>query len=391
MSETNNAPSLEELVYYMDGDTNDDLNQPLTPPSLGVDPTEDDLKTDSKDDNDDDDPIEDDNNPFGDEPEEDDSEDEDEPDPISAPKPEKSEPEEESENDESSSIYDQFYSVLTSEGILSAPDDFEFDGTPESLQEVLDHTKQQLTTSVAQALWERLPEDFRSILDYGLSGGTDLNTLLKSRQELTLDNVDLDNTSHQREVMRKYFKETTKYDEDRIERMIDKLDTVGTLQEDAAEALDDLKEIISQREKELVEQKKLEREQALQQAQEIRQQIFDIVDNTEYLPPQRKNKVKAFMFNPITRNKVSDTDFNRVLQSVYSNPEHLIQLADLMYDYDPKKGLNLERFQKASKSSAARKLKEKLESIEDVKSKVSGKGSKVTQSTFDWEEFLKQN
>lgn len=379
MSDTNNTPSLEELVYYMDEDTNDDLNQPPTPPSLGVDPlADDDLPEDpptpSEDDEEEEDPIE---NPFGDD-------DDSISDPEPAPTPEVDDPNPDPEDENKpTSIYDQFYSVLTSEGILSAPDDFEFDGTPEKLQEVLDYTKQELSMSIAKGLWERLPEDFRSILDYGLAGGTDLNELLKSRQELSLDQVDLDNTSHQREVMRKYFKETTKYDEDRIERMIDKLDTVGTLQEDAAEALDDLRDIITQKEKEAIEQQELRRKQQMEQAQQVRQRMFEVVDETPYIPDNRKGKVKAFLFNPVTRNQVQDTDFNRALNSIYTNPEHLVQLADLLYDYDPKKGLNLERFKKAQKSTAAKKLKEKLESIEDVKSKVSGEGSKVTRSSFD--------
>lgn len=379
MSDTNNTPSLEELVYYMDEDTNDDLNQPPTPPSLGVDPlADDDLPEDpstssEEEDEEEEDPIE---NPF-----EDDDDSISDPEPASTP--EVNEDQDPKDDSKPTSIYDQFYSVLTSEGILSTPEDFEFDGTPEKLQEVLDYTKQELSMSIAKGLWEKLPEDFRSILDYGLAGGTDLNELLKSRQELSLDQVDLDNTSHQREVMRKYFKETTKYDEDRIERMIDKLDTVGTLQEDAAEALDDLRDIITQREQELVKQQELARKQQMEQAQQVRQRMFEVVDETPYIPDSRKGKVKAFLFNPVTRNQVQDTDFNRALNSIYTNPEHLVQLADLLYDYDPKKGLNLERFKKAQKSTAAKKLKEKLESIEDVKSKVSGEGSKVTRSSFD--------
>lgn len=173
--------------------------------------------------------------------------------------------------------------------------------------------------------------------------------------------------------------------------MVDKLDMAGTLAEDAEEAVSELKDIQAAQEAALIQQQETLREQQRQQAEETRRNISQIIDDYEAIQTNRKGKVKAFLFNTVTRDGTPNTDFNRVLQQISSNQEHLVQLADLLLDYDPKKGLKLDRFVSASKSKAAQQLRDKLESLDDTKTKVSGKGSKVPKSSFNWEEFLRQN
>lgn len=97
------------------------------------------------------------------------------------------------------------------------------------------------------------------------------------------------------------------------------------------------------------------------------------------------------MLNQIERNGDTDTDFSRTIKKISANPEHLVQLADILADYDEEKGLDLKRFLKKGKTEATKTLKERLEEVTDSKTKVTGKGSKVQKQNFDWEEFLRQN
>lgn len=97
------------------------------------------------------------------------------------------------------------------------------------------------------------------------------------------------------------------------------------------------------------------------------------------------------MLNQIERNGETDTDFSRTIKKISANPEHLVQLADILADYDEEQGLDLKRFLKKGKTEATKTLKERLEEVTDAKTKVTGKGSKVKKQNFDWEEFLRQN
>jgi len=63
--------------------------------------------------------------------------------------------------------------------------------------------------------------------------------------------------------------------------------------------------------------------------------------------PKRKKSVRAYMFNMSQKDDGINTDYNRTLNAIASNPLHKAQLADLLLDaYDPKKGFNLERFER---------------------------------------------
>lgn len=98
----------------------------------------------------------------------------------------------------------EYYEFLKEYGVLSTPDDFEFDGTPEKLQQALDLTRESLKETTARSLWETLPEDFKPLLQYALAGGKSLDDYMEAYAQPDYTTLDLSNPDNQRRVMYDY-------------------------------------------------------------------------------------------------------------------------------------------------------------------------------------------
>lgn len=376
--------NLEELIYYMDQDSGDEYSQPKDIPTSLQDEDgqeEDDQDTDNNID-DDDDTGRSDNK----EPEE----------VRIAPAQEAStdSDEEEEEEEEGSSSTDSiasYYNILSEQNLLFPDEDFEFDGTEESLQTAIEQTRTNISRAAQGALWQALPEKWRPALQYALEGGQDVDTFLSTMKEVDTDSLDVDNEDHQREILKRYYSETTSFSSDKINNLVEKASLANTLAEDAEDALEELKTISLQKQQKLLEQQAQDRQAQQEQMDNWRRSVVDKINNNEQIQTTRKKKVQAFMLNQIERNGETDTDFSRTIKKISANPEHLVQLADILADYDEEQGLDLKRFLKKGKTEATKTLKERLEEVTDAKTKVTGKGSKVKKQNFDWEEFLRQN
>lgn len=370
--------SLEELIFQVDQDSNDEFSQP-TDPAYGsdVDPFDDGITGD--------DPTPDDDDSTPDSEPQSDPQPEPEPDPTPDPEPTPT-PEPEGDDPEpqtGSDIYSEYYDILKSNDMLYVPEDFEFDGTAEGLEKAIQATKSNLSKAAAQSLIESFPEEFQPVLNYVVNGGQNVSEFLQKTSSAEIDQFNLDNVAEQKAVLREYFKTTTDYDDDKISKLIDRSELADSLREDAIEAVDELKAHKAKIAEQLAQQAAVQKEEARRLEEESRRQVFSVIDEAPYIKTNRKGKVKAFMFNKVTRDNVESTDFQRTISQISTNPEHLVQLADILLHYDPKKGIDLERFKEQNRSEATSSLKERLEQVTDTKSKVRGDGSKITQSSFN--------
>lgn len=289
--------------------------------------------------------------------------------------------------------YTEYFNLLKENNLLHVNEDFTFDGTVLGLENAIIQTKENLQGAVAQALWEKLPEDFRPLLEYAIQGGTDVQAFLNTFQSNDLSNIELEgNTENQREVLKRYFSTTTKYDTDKINRMVERLYMTGEMETEAVSALAELKEIEQSSRFELVETQKKQKEEYEQQQKQFREDISSLIGGSSYIEPPRQNKVRSFLFNVSSVSGDTDTQFNRTLKNIAANKEHLVQLADILLDYDPKTGIKLDRIQRKESTKATQSLRQKLEEItSNTKTKVTGASSKTDTNRFDWEQFLNQN
>lgn len=201
--------------------------------------------------------------------------------------------------------------------------------------------------------------------------------------------LDTSNEKHQIKLIEDYYKHTTKFDDDKIESLIQRLITDDALEEEAIDAQTYLLDYEKERKADLVESQRLRNEAIEQQAAEQRRLIDEAIERSSIVQGRRKNSIKGYMFNPIKKNGEVDTDFNRTLKAIASNPEHRVILADLLFDYKPEKGFDFSRYESKGQTRAARDIKKSLD--EKLNTSLKGRKQHVPESTSkktDWERIL---
>ena len=296
-------------------------------------------------------------------------------------------------SDDSGNVYQNYYDHLSETGFLTVPDDFEFDGTPEKLEEAFNVSEQRKWESLKQNLLAQIPEEGKPLLNYFIAGGRDINAYLDTYGELDLETVDVTNRSDQKKVLKEYYQKISRFSPEKADKMIDKLEALDALEEETADALKELEVYSQQAKQQLIQETERNRIAAEEAAREERANIQKAITSTKFIPDSRKNKVKAFLFNKISRSgdNTESTEYNRYLSSISANPEHVAQLGDILEStYDPKKGFDMSRFQQEGKTEATKTFRDSLESKLDPSTKMSGKGSPPKNNDISWEEVIKQ-
>jgi hypothetical protein len=294
-------------------------------------------------------------------------------------------PEADIDTEESSQTsVDPLFDYLKSNALIEVDDDFEYDGTEEGLQKALETTKIKRESRTTDELLGKLPPDFQALLEYGLNGGNSLQEYLDAYGSTDVSTLDLEDENNQETVLRQNWKQTSTFSDTKIDSMIEKLKKTGDLKEAAEEAAAELVELKESRKAKLIadqkERIKEEQETIQNRAKEFNQK-FEEYKTT----PERKIKIES-IFKQDTSGEVK---FNKIIRDVKSNYEHLLQLADLLVDYDSTKGFNLDRFTKKVESEKVKGLRDILESkIKDSKTQVKGSAVKPTNDDFDFEKFL---
>lgn len=301
--------------------------------------------------------------------------------------------EEDSEEEEETEVSpaQQHFEFLKEQGLLALPEDFEFDGSSDSLEAAYEHTRNSLKKEALQAILGNMSPDFRDAFRYAVSGGS-FNDFLKTTGFSGEAPIDISSEPGQIAVIRNYYKETTNYSDDKIDSMIDRLKKLDAIEEEAQDAVEYLDELKKQRATELAQQQEQARKDAEKALEEQRKALENAITNSEFIPSQRKTKVKAYLNNIQVKEDGENTEFNRHIRNISINPEHKAQLADILLSaYDPNKGFDLSRYIKQGKSQATSEFKESLEKKLDVKTRMS-KGSKTYKPSKEvsWAEILKQ-
>ncbi len=250
------------------------------------------------------------------------------------------------------------------------------------IQEGLKKAKETLKETVQAEVLGSLPEHWKGAIDYALKGGKDLESYYKTYiQVKTLDEYDLDDDEDQKQIVKAHMRKTTKYTDAKIDSIISRLEESNSLEQEALDAKEELKVLIEK------EQEEFDKEQQ-QKADAMYTSISAAVDKSDTVQEARKGKLKAFLFNPVTRDNVTDTDFNRALRTISRNPEHLVILADILTEYREDKGFSFENITKKEKSSVVKSLKDKLDSISSVKNSVKGSPPVAEADNVPWTYIL---
>ena len=283
-----------------------------------------------------------------------------------------------------------YFDFLKENEVLNVPEDFKFDGTQESLDEALSLTKDTIKQQTAEAIWTALPEDFKPLLSYALNGGKDLQSYLKAFSPNDFESFPLDTEDGQKNILREYYKQTSKHSPEKIERMINRIAETEELEQEAKDSYQELQDLKTQRQKQLNDKAVEEETARIKSAQAAVANLTTAIESSTFIEPTRKDKVKGFFLNKVPTDNGYTNGFNYVINSILSKPEHQVQLADLLMDYDPKEGFSLTRIQKKAQTEKTKSFKNYLET--KINDKLPTRGSstfKPSKDTFDWESFNK--
>lgn len=281
----------------------------------------------------------------------------------------------------------KYFNFLKENDVLVTDEDFEFTGSAEDIQTALHQTRNNLETKVKQQFWEALPENLKPLLEYTLAGGKDIDQFLSYSRPLDFDNIDLEDPISQKLIVKEQWKLTSNFSDEKIEKLINRLEESNSLREAAQEALLEIEEDRKNKQARLLQEAKtaeVEQARALEeQRKNIEQELASIQE------PKRQDRVKNFVLSPVRTEQGYTSEFNLALSSILSNPKHLVQLADILADYNSNNGFNFERLKKQFKSEAAKSFRELLDSKLTVPKSGSPTPSKSNED-FDWDKWMQQ-
>lgn len=261
-------------------------------------------------------------------------------------------------------------------GILDEDEDLS------DLEVAIKSSKDKADNKAVEALLSRLPEDFKPLLEYGLNGGASLQEYLQANAPIDYDKLDLDDENVQNSVMFNYYKQTSKYSDEKIEKLIARLKDADALKETAEETVAELKQIREEAKSKLIDDQKKQHADYLKEVAKETERFEKSFEEYK-APADRKEKIQK-MFTVGKDNKVP---FNDTMNTIRSNYDHLLQLSDLLLDYDPKKGFNMDRFIKKAQTEKVSNLRNILEErIQN--SKPGGEGRPTKENNFDFEKFI---
>lgn len=292
---------------------------------------------------------------------------------------------EEDEAEEGDDAGKAYFEALKEYGVLDLPEDYEFDGNIEDTLSISDKRKSE---RIANSIWEKLPDDFKPLLTYGLKGGNSLQEYLKAYAPVDYDELDTAKPADAKRIMYDYYQETSNYSPEKINNFIARLEKTDSLEEAAREAREDLKDLVEQRKAELLENVNKENEEKAKLVQAQTEQLTKAINDFQGIETQRKDRLKSFIFSSVKTDAGSTTAFNKTIQDIFNNPEHVVQLADILADYHSAKGFDFERIKKRLKTETTRTFKELLNSKLDSKTQVKGSPKRSIKEDFDWDGFL---
>jgi len=224
--------------------------------------------------------------------------------------------------------------MLVEDGILSHFDIDTFDGTPEGLKKAVQDEIIAERSAYVESLDPRI-----KLLVESLEAGVPFESLLKlDKSMIELSQIDstklAEDTTLQRDIAFKYFKKTTKFTDDKISKLVQKLEDLGDLSTDAEGYLSELKELESQ-EYELslsqAEANRVKQEEARIQA--ITKLQEGLNKTTEFIPGVAINdKIRERVFKTLTTPVAQDSNgnpINKVTLTAMQDPDFNVKLTYL--------------------------------------------------------------
>lgn len=250
--------------------------------------------------------------------------------------------------EEASDLPTLYYNNLVENGLLkNLPEDFEFDGTFEGLQQAqLTHDK-ATEAAIKDAIWYNMPDDLKPVVEYGLKGGTDINEFIEKLQEFNVPDFDISTDAGQEAVIRYVYKRKG-ISENIIESSIIALDEKNQLASEAQHALD-----VMEREKTAYQNNKIAEATRMEQQRIKDEKLFQETAKSAILAKKEwDNNTKRLIYTTMfKKDETGVSDAERKLSQIKNDPNSYAELVNFINHYDVNSNqFKLERYFKISEN-----------------------------------------
>lgn len=214
--------------------------------------------------------------------------------------------------------------LLVDEGILPNLNLDEFDGTAEGLKEAMN---KEIHSGI-EAYKASLPEDVKKIID-GYEVGVPLEKLLElNKEKLNVSTIKesdiINNEELQKEIVRKYFKKTTRFSDKKIEQNIERLSDIGELEAEALSNITELKALVEEEEAKAIEDAKRREEEYQEQLRKYWEEFDKKLEAADEIIPGLKvtKAIKQKIITNLSTAVATDQNGNPVNKIAYYRSKH---------------------------------------------------------------------
>jgi len=286
--------------------------------------------------------------------------------------------EESDEDAEEASPLTPYAKYLKEEGILPNLNLEEFDGNVETLKEGM---ASEIQNGISEYIGS-LPERVKGIIN-NYQEGLPLDKVLefdnKNLEYTSIDEEQLKDESTQKKLLTDYYKKTTKFSDERIDKEIKRLDDLQELEEESKYVLEELKGLQKEEEqlaKEVAKQQQIEAEKS--RAEQVNQLKETIEKTDEIVPGVKVNKlVKDKLFKNLTTPIGYDQYGNAINKLGAYRAKNPVQ-AELMFNYifeATKEFTDWSALSKSGKKSAIKELEKAAGQLDK-----NGRGNRSTKN-----------
>lgn len=236
-----------------------------------------------------------------------------------------------------------YYELLKEEGMIMTPENYEFDGTFEGLKKLQEQTYQYQYQMAQDQLINSMPERLRDIVQAGLNGVNDIDSLINLKRDLDV-NPDISTETSQKNLIRNELSGTIS--EDDLDELIEMYVDKGKLETEA-------KKILTKRQNEAstrIEQMQLEAKEQQRRYQEQVQQFQNTLNQEITAQPwdaKRKQLVMSELTQTIQGTPMIEAKLNKIL----TDPKTVVVLADFLSYYNGET-FNLDDYRKINSQEA---------------------------------------
>lgn len=231
-----------------------------------------------------------------------------------------------SQETKDSSPFTPFAKLLVEEGATPNLNLEEFDGTPQGLIKAIQQEIEYNNNMYKEGLNPRV-KWLQDNIDEGVAF-EDLLSIDKQRMSLNSITEDTLSTDEniQKQIVKEYLRETTKFSDSLIDKQIERLETTGELTDEAKGYFEELKQINATKEQQAVEQAKVRHQEFRQQQEKILNDFKETLEKTEEIIPgiklnrNIKDQIFKTLTTPVTQDPNTGAPLNAIAKARLEDP-----------------------------------------------------------------------